>query len=194
MAYLPKNRSPHITSSSSQRQNTARLTLPGKKSIFIRGKQMTIMSGNFLRNPEINETMALLPDMEASELTVQNVSIRRMRDSGSPVFFFDVIDRDGEKVGIASLVDEEYSDAVRDYGHVCVTLSEVLSHELLLAEIAREIFKVARGKGLARLRLVVPPSHGQSINACLLLQPEGEAETLEVGGKNFLAFHYGSPA
>jgi hypothetical protein len=124
-----------------------------------------------------------------SELTLRNTSVKRTKESGARVYLFDILDSD-ERVGLASLIDEDSSQIIQDYGHVCVTLSEKLSSARLLAGIGKVVFDIAFQTGLNQIRVVVPSAHCASIEACVLLHPSGPAESHTVKSESFLVYKY----
>ncbi len=102
---------------------------------------------------------------------------------------FEVIEAD-ERVGFASIIYEDSSPLIQDFGHVCVTLSEKLSSARLLAGIGKVLFEIAFQAGLNPIRVVIPSAHQVSIEAWDLLNPSGPAERLTVKGEPFLAYKY----
>lgn len=143
-----------------------------------------------LRDATTEEFVPLLPDITVGGFTLRNTVVERTRDTGAPVYQFDIMAAAGERVGRANLVLEGSSSVIRDYGHVCATLAEQLTSGRLLAELVRTLFEVANETGLHEFRLVVPQDHRPSVECCELLRPSGAAEALTVNERQFFVYHY----
>ncbi len=155
---------------------------------------MSRISGEMLREPVTGEAAERVPDLTVRGFTLRNVSIKRTKETGAPVHLFDVLDGNGERIGIASFVDDDHSSkAVQHFGHVCVTLSEAHSAGPLLADLGKAVMRVAHEKGHNAVRVVVPPDHPPSVHACELLKSGGEVEPFKVGDQGYLAYHYPLP-
>ena len=151
---------------------------------------MTRPARKMLRRATLQDDSRLLGDHVGDGFILRNTSIRRMRGTNAPVHFFHVLDHQGSRFGIASLVIEPSIDAVRDFGHVCVTLAKDRSSSELLVEVAKLIVNVAYSLGLRQLRIVVPHDHPDSISACNALGPHAPAERHDCDEKSLLAYQY----
>lgn len=151
---------------------------------------MAIISGDLLRSATQEESSSLLDDRRGNSFKVRNTAIKRLRSTGAPVHFFDVLEIHGERIGTASLILEASGDAVRDFGHVCVTLNEDKSTSQLLADVAQLVFHIAYDLGLENLRVVIPDDHHISVRACELLEPCKSPERFGRMGKSFAAYPY----
>ena len=151
---------------------------------------MSRIGGNLLRDATPQEYRPLLADKVGNGFTLRNIDIKRMRSTNAAVHFFDVIDPQGNRLGVASLVLEPSVDVVRDFGHVCVTLAEGKSNPQLLADVGQLVFNTAYEHGLEEIRVVVPDDHAASVGACDALNPCATAERLSRDGESFLAYKY----
>jgi hypothetical protein len=156
---------------------------------------MARTSGNLLRGAEPGEPAATLPDTPVDGFVLRNTEVKRTKENGAPFYVFDVLSARGARVGIASYLAEPSSQAVTDYGHVCVTLDEERATPELLASLARPLIRLGHeaSDALSPIRIVVPEDHPPSIEACTLLDPDGEPERVVVNGKPFLAYSYSTP-
>lgn len=151
---------------------------------------MTRPTGDLLRSATFQEDSPFLQDRAGSGFILRNVEIKRLRSTNAPVYLFEVLDPDNNRLGVASLVLEPSMDAVRDFGHVCVTLSENRSNHAFLACVGKSVFDAAYNLGLKTLRVVIPADHAASVGACELLQPRAAAEHLDRNGNSLLAYLY----
>jgi hypothetical protein len=94
------------------------------------------------------------------------------------------------RVGLASIIYEDSSPIIQDFGHVCVTLSEKLSSARLLAGVGKAVVDIALQAGLNQIRVVIPSAHCASIDACEPSHPSGPAESHTVKGEPFLAYKF----
>jgi hypothetical protein len=150
---------------------------------------MTRITGDLMREVA-GEDCKLLPDLKGDGFVVRNTAVKRMKSTDAPVYLFEVIDTGRNRIGVASLVCERALDAVREFGHVCVTLAEQASNAILLANVASVVFGKAYEMGLDHLRVVIPHDHAPSIAACEALRPQGVIESLELRGQQFLAYSF----
>jgi hypothetical protein len=150
---------------------------------------MTKITGDLMREAA-GEDCQLLAELKGDGFVVRNTAVKRMKSTDAPVYLFDVIDTGGNRIGVASLVCEPALEAVREFGHVCVTLAEKASNATLVANVASVVFGKAYEMGLDHLRVVIPQDHAASVAACEALGPQGVIESFESRGQRFLAYSF----
>jgi len=151
---------------------------------------MTKIAGHLMRNATPQEHTPLLKDLTGTGFLLRNTHIKRLRSTNAAVHLFDVIGPQGNRLGVANLVVEPSVDAIRDFGHVCVTLAEDNSNSQLLTDAAQLLFDTAYKLGLKEIRVVSPKDHADSVCACEALNPDTTAEPLNRDGKSFLSYRY----
>jgi hypothetical protein len=152
---------------------------------------MSTIGGGDLRVALVTE-MRNVPVIEPGDGFSFQLTGQKIHDpTASPVLFFDVLDAQRQRIGIASIVAGPDAPALALTGHVCAMLSRETATPELLSRVGDSLIRAAFGMGLTVVRIAVPATDALSVDACRLLQPAAESlVTTENGAQHAIFLYY----
>lgn len=84
---------------------------------------MTVVRGTDLRDQLPGEAIAAPQILNGQGFTLRPRTVKVFKPTGAPVYLYDVMTDDPERVGIASLVLEPDTQQLLDVGHACANLA-----------------------------------------------------------------------
>ncbi len=149
---------------------------------------MSTVNGNALRLSLATEIIPVPTLEESSDFRIKQTGQKTHAPSGAPVLFFDVLDTESQRIGIASIVAGPDDPSLIYTGHVCATLSRERSEPDLLSRIGKALIQCAFEIGLTVVRIVVPTDDSVSVDSCRLLLPASASTIVDTQGMAHATF------